>query len=135
MAMRIVQYPCTFLHKLYDKGVTKLRELSLVKVIVTTAVMVSLVAWILSMFSSPEQPNSKYNRKNKYNIPLPEECHATVTEQEIAGRPVFVVGDVHGCYDELCQLLRLAADHRENPYVVFVGDMINKGPKSIDVLK
>ena len=45
----------------------------------------------------------------------------------------LVVGDIHGCYDELISLLDLvglSADDR----VVAVGDLITKGPKSKEVL-
>jgi serine/threonine protein phosphatase 1 len=48
------------------------------------------------------------------------------------GRTI-VVGDIHGCYDELVELLQkvdLASDDR----VVSVGDLIVKGPKNKDVL-
>jgi hypothetical protein len=46
----------------------------------------------------------------------------------------LVVGDIHGCYDELLELLekaRLGVDER----VVAVGDLIVKGPKSREVLE
>jgi hypothetical protein len=45
----------------------------------------------------------------------------------------IVVGDLHGCYDELMDLLNqiaFAADDR----VVCVGDLVTKGPKSREVL-
>jgi predicted phosphodiesterase len=46
----------------------------------------------------------------------------------------IVVGDIHGCYDELMALLdkvKLQANDR----VVAVGDLITKGPKSREVLQ
>lgn len=46
----------------------------------------------------------------------------------------IVVGDIHGCYDELISLLALVglkADDR----IVAVGDLITKGPKSREVLE
>lgn len=46
----------------------------------------------------------------------------------------IVVGDIHGCYDELISLLEvvsLGADDR----IVAVGDLITKGPKSREVLE
>jgi|SRR5687767_2127085 len=46
----------------------------------------------------------------------------------------IVVGDIHGCYDELVSLLEvvgLGADDR----LVAVGDLITKGPKSREVLE
>jgi hypothetical protein len=50
-----------------------------------------------------------------------------------------IIGDVHGCFDELCFLLEeLGYTDNEAPHLrqlIFVGDLINKGPKSIQVLK
>ena len=51
----------------------------------------------------------------------------------MAGRRI-VVGDLHGCYDELMQLLEkigIGDDDR----VICVGDLITKGPKSKEVLE
>jgi predicted phosphodiesterase len=48
------------------------------------------------------------------------------------GRTI-VVGDIHGCYDELMTLLDKAG-LRENDRVVCVGDLVTKGPKSREVL-
>ena len=38
----------------------------------------------------------------------------------------IIIGDVHGCYDELLVLLDRYAEDR---HVVFVGDLVDKGPK------
>ena len=49
-------------------------------------------------------------------------------------RRTIVVGDIHGCYDELTELLEkvnFGADDR----VVAVGDLITKGPKNREVLE
>jgi Calcineurin-like phosphoesterase len=46
----------------------------------------------------------------------------------------IVVGDIHGCYDELMELLKkvnFSADDR----IVAVGDLITKGPKNREVLE
>ena len=48
------------------------------------------------------------------------------------GRTIFI-GDIHGCYDELTQLLeKLRLQHDDR--VVAVGDLTVKGPKSAEVL-
>ena len=52
--------------------------------------------------------------------------------------PFDFIGDVHGCADELKELLsRLGYDdhctHPENRRLVFVGDLVDRGPKSIEV--
>jgi Icc-related predicted phosphoesterase len=46
----------------------------------------------------------------------------------------IVVGDIHGCYDELTQLLE-KVDFGESDRVVAVGDLITKGPKNREVLE
>lgn len=45
----------------------------------------------------------------------------------------FVVGDVHGCFDELVELLEVHDPKTEQ--LVFIGDFIDRGPKSYDVLR
>jgi hypothetical protein len=47
---------------------------------------------------------------------------------------LFIVGDVQGCADELDHLLRLARAH-DDRRLCFVGDLINRGPKSKAVLE
>jgi serine/threonine protein phosphatase 1 len=46
----------------------------------------------------------------------------------------IVVGDIHGCYDELMELLD-KVDLQKDDRVVSVGDLITKGPKSREVLE
>jgi hypothetical protein len=46
----------------------------------------------------------------------------------------IVVGDLHGCYDELMDLLDKAA-FTESDRLVCVGDLITKGPKNREVLE
>jgi protein phosphatase len=57
--------------------------------------------------------------------------------------PFDIVGDVHGCYDELCELLvKLGYDLTEPQRVVpppgrklvFLGDLVDRGPKVLEVL-
>ena len=51
----------------------------------------------------------------------------------MSGRTI-VVGDIHGCYDELMKLLERAKFSAEDR-VVCVGDLITKGPKSREILE
>lgn len=48
---------------------------------------------------------------------------------------IYVIGDVQGCYDELRQLLDEIAFEPARDRVWFVGDLINRGPKSLAVLR
>jgi len=62
--------------------------------------------------------------------------------------PFDIIGDVHGCYDELCQLLvklgharqSCGSDiecisHASGRRLAFVGDLTDRGPKNLDVLR
>src|SRR5260370_22726887 len=58
---------------------------------------------------------------------------------DLLGETVFAIGDVHGCADELRALrgtIRdLAAQSSGKRRLVYLGDMINRGPDSVDVLE
>ncbi|GFO37785.1 Bis(5'-nucleosyl)-tetraphosphatase, symmetrical [Plakobranchus ocellatus] len=62
--------------------------------------------------------------------------HLVLTGADIGARVVLIVGDIHGCYDELLDLVAAAkeAAHGAEIYLVCGGDMLNKGPKSLEVL-
>nr|WP_302597352.1 metallophosphoesterase [uncultured Cellulosilyticum sp.] len=59
--------------------------------------------------------------------------------------PFDLIGDIHGCYDELCELLeklgyevhkkKCIAKSVQGCKVVFLGDLVDRGPKSPEVLK
>ncbi|WNJ18734.1 polynucleotide kinase-phosphatase [Pontibacter sp. G13] len=69
-----------------------------------------------------------------------------VRRPELRG-PFDVIGDVHGCYAELTELLaklgyeftsrndRPHAMHPEGRTAVFVGDLVDRGPQNVEVLK
>jgi serine/threonine protein phosphatase 1 len=58
---------------------------------------------------------------------------------DLKGETVFAVGDVHGCADEFTALLgsitSLAHDAKGKRRLVYLGDMINRGPDSARVLE
>ncbi len=72
------------------------------------------------------------------------------TDRRAERGPFDVIGDVHGCFDELCALLndlgyRLslaeepealhAAAHPQGRRAIFVGDLCDRGPKNVEVLR
>lgn len=46
---------------------------------------------------------------------------------------VILVGDVHGCLEELQQLLMKCEATPERDLIILVGDLVNKGPNSVQV--
>lgn len=58
--------------------------------------------------------------------------HVTLTEAAQRAR-VMIVGDVHGCCDELHDLLDEFGHAGDT--VILAGDLVNKGPKSVDVVR
>jgi protein phosphatase len=49
--------------------------------------------------------------------------------------PFDIIGDIHGCYDELCALLEKLGYPREDRKIIFLGDLCDRGPKNVEVLR
>ena len=87
--------------------------------------------------------------RHVFVLSSPEEVEAAVVERQPLWNnlrhehgPFDIIGDVHGCDDELGALLgRLgyetdgAARHPEGRKAVFVGDLVDRGPKVTGVLR
>ena len=55
------------------------------------------------------------------------------------GKRLYAVGDVHGCLTELTELMAMiASDHASRPardcHIVFLGDLVDRGPRSREVI-
>ena len=47
---------------------------------------------------------------------------------------IFVVGDIHGCYEKLCALMDKIPIDMNQDQLLFIGDYIDRGPGSIEVM-
>ena len=47
----------------------------------------------------------------------------------------YIIGDIHGCFDELQSLLKQAQFDQNKDELWFTGDLINRGPKSLETLR
>ena len=66
-------------------------------------------------------------------LPQAARSHATLAAEAQRARTI-VVGDVHGCLLELQELLAKCSFSPERDAVVLVGDLVNKGPSSVEVV-
>jgi bis(5'-nucleosyl)-tetraphosphatase (symmetrical) len=49
--------------------------------------------------------------------------------------PTYAIGDVHGCYEQLQALLERIEYDPESDRLWLVGDLVNRGPQSVEVLR
>ncbi len=90
-----------------------------------------------------------------YVMSSPEEVEAAQVERQPLWTnrkdeigPFDIIGDVHGCFDELVELLKklgyeisnqqgeeIIVKHPQGRKVVFVGDYVDRGPKVVEVLR
>lgn len=47
----------------------------------------------------------------------------------------YIVGDIQGCFDELQQLLKQAEFNSQLDTLWFAGDLVARGPKSLETLR
>ena len=47
---------------------------------------------------------------------------------------IFAIGDIHGCYDQLLALMKKIPIDFKRDTLVFMGDYIDRGAKSVEVI-
>lgn len=85
------------------------------------------------------------DHESQLNAPAFHRKPLAVNLRHLSG-PFDIIGDVHGCFDELRQLLHQLGhtltyekaawgiDHPQKRKLIFVGDLADRGPKSVDTL-
>ena len=48
---------------------------------------------------------------------------------------IFAIGDIHGCFDKLCELMQKIKIDFERDTLIFMGDYIDRGPNSFEVVE
>ena len=93
---------------------------------------------VIALILLKNEPMSEEDlKKGQYDIPLPRIKHQVLDDSAIGGREILVIGDVHGCLDELRDLLRNCGilSNPDKTVVILAGDVVNKGPASYDALR
>ena len=49
--------------------------------------------------------------------------------RQCTGKKVAIIGDIHGCYDELSELLEAINWSPQSHILILTGDLIDRGPK------
>ncbi|KAM0542749.1 hypothetical protein ACHAPJ_012632 [Fusarium lateritium] len=75
-----------------------------------------------------------YNRPSYDGIDLIRNLPSEYIPTSKNGRRLVVVGDIHGMLEPFEKLLKKIEFNPKNDHLVAVGDMINKGPKSAEVI-
>lgn len=76
----------------------------------------------------------QYLRDTYVPFPATGEAHQILPAVPPGGK-VIIIGDPHGCIDELKLLIEKCHYNKELDKVVIVGDLVNKGPDSIGVVR
>ncbi|CCG81839.1 Ser/Thr protein phosphatase family [Taphrina deformans PYCC 5710] len=97
------------------------------------AILRSVIQCFTSLFFTKSHPLKKYRDRlvgQEGILHLQESLIPTVEN----ARRLLVIGDVHGCLEELKHLLKKCDFNPRHDHIIFVGDLVAKGPFSLDTL-
>mmetsp|Transcript_465 Transcript_465/g.649 ORF Transcript_465/g.649 Transcript_465/m.649 type:complete len:494 (-) Transcript_465:131-1612(-) len=102
---------------------------------------ISMHVGIEQMIQNDSRTNHGYGTSCTFRNKSMEATVGTESDPDPENVPknIFIIGDVHGCLDELKELVNQArTEHNNNhPFkcIILVGDLCNKGPKSAEVIQ
>ncbi len=84
--------------------------------------------------------------KELKRISLKSEQQSSLIDKNHETGPFDLIGDIHGCFDELYQLVlklgykihfdqKYTVSHPQKRKLIFVGDLVDRGPKTPEVLR
>jgi hypothetical protein len=104
--------------------------------------MVAIIAHLAKIYENIFVRNLTSASSIKFHnpeIPAPPYLHKILDDDFLSKfDDILIVGDLHGCYDELQDMLNLASKTaKPNARILklFVGDLVNKGPKSKQIIE
>ena len=103
--------------------------LTSVAVMIVAGVSAGVFAWLRSRCGGNEEEGASFE---------PDQDKAqrhVVLEKHQHHAQVLIIGDIHGCRDELKELLLAFAYDPASMTVILVGDLVNKGPLSVETVK
>ncbi|CAD7937489.1 unnamed protein product [Amoebophrya sp. A25] len=86
---------------------------------------------MLPSVSSTSAPAGAFAAYERSGTPKPPQEHLVLSRGNLGDHIAFI-GDVHGCADELEELIRRLPPRTS---IVYVGDLVHKGPRSADAIK
>jgi len=89
---------------------------------------------IAMYFSRLQAPSRREADEMEVIGPPPYFVPVTDIREQIGQRNYLVVGDIHGCFDELMDLLSQVSFNKEEDVLISVGDLIDRGPKIKEVM-
>ena len=115
------------------------RTLSCFILLIMAALLANIVSFITRLLNSDRRSSllSVRHPSSKYKLPYPRIPHLILEDELISGRHIFIIGDVHGCLEELEELLQKAKSLRPEGQVLplFVGDLLSKGPYPVETVR
>ncbi|MEW5910509.1 MAG: metallophosphoesterase, partial [Thermodesulfobacteriota bacterium] len=58
-----------------------------------------------------------------------------MTSDNSKNSTIFAVGDIHGCFDKLHDLVEKISINPEKDLLLFIGDYVDRGEKSVEVVE